>query len=663
MVTSSGVVTVTNGFRLNANSIDSPRIVGGAEGFFLLWRESVVNQVRGARISSAGVVLDPFGVHLGPLPSAEGALGSDGSNHVFVASQYDPVSGTSPTFRWRIAQGNASVSSAAKIADANTPANQFSLAFNGSRFLLITRHGSSNAAFFLNPDGTLLGPGPALADTFYSRQVTSSRGDFFILSQFSFDRLDFSRYSGTGVLLATNSLRLSQDSENSFVSGLHLTLLFRKDANTDELLATVLRPDGSVRSQFSPQGPNQQDGPTVISDGSSYLAAWSESRDGSNIVYALRVDANGNPLALAPLFCGEGRDVRAGYSSGIFLMAWASANGSVVCRRLRRNGDWLDPNPLVISTNGFGPAVAGGLTNFFVAWDYSTNTGFFLERKVRGMVIGTNEPPGASPPFEISFFGPRLQSDPAILFNGTNYLVAWSVYQPSFFYAYVAWRFFSSGGQLLPGGGITPVDSSSPCLTSDGDSVWLGWSHFQFHSSIADSRVAQLSTDGTSLIPSDGAIVDIFPQVLAGVAGKVWSAGTVSSFITGNFRAHVAFTAFNSPSNLAVAPFLLEESSDQPFLTSNGTNLLCAYRSPNLSSDNPGTPRVRLRAIYPDTTLRLTRGAGLRLTGSAQHPFLIEQSTDLILWQPYRTNTVPGAFDYPVTTGIKQFFRLTWYPP
>lgn len=663
MVTSSGIVAVTNGILLNAlpNGNRPIRLVGGAEGSFLLWMDLVSNEVRGARISPAGVVLDPSGVPMNLLPGTEGALGSDGSNHIFVASQYEPVSATSPTFRWRIAQANATVSSAAKIAEANTAADDFSLAFNGSRFLLTTHHGASNVAYFLNPDGTLLVPGPALRDGFRWHRATSSRGEFFILNRHFSDELEFARYSGTGALLATNTLQFSlnlsaEPLDYSFASGLHVSILFRREPNNNELLAYVVRPDGSVWGQFSPQGPNQQHAPVVVSDGAGYLVAWSEERDGSNIVYAVRTDPDGNPLPPGPLAGGEGYDVHAAYSSGVFLLIWARDDFSILGRRLSGNGSWLDPAPVVLRTSAFHPAVASSSSNFLFAWDMTTTEGL-VNQEVHGTFLGINALPGSGPSFKISNFGPRIQSSPEITFNGSNYVVAWNAYQLGFFYSFVAWRSISPDGELLSQSGSTPTDSSTPLLTGQGNTAWLSWYDF-----LSGYRLAQLSTNGSGQIPYDGVPLNITPAALASLGSNVWVAGTISIFDP-NFTRYLAFAAYNSPSNLTVAPFRLETGSDQPSLASNGTNLLVAYRSPNLSFDHPGTPRIRVRALYPETTLRLVQTVGLRLTGSAQHPFLIEQSTDLILWQPFRTNSGWGSFDYPVPAGTKQFFRLRWYPP
>lgn len=661
-VTSSGVVTSPQGTRLEANPSGLPRLVSGAEGSFVLWRDWSADEVRGARISSAGVVLDLSSVSLSFLPNSGGALGTDGSNHVFVTSQFDSFSGSFATRRWRIAQANASVSSAAHIADSQSSVEEFSLAFNGARFLLVTRSSSSNTAFFLNPDGTLLGPGPALAEGYRWHQVTSSRGEFSMASYSSSDRVDFARYSGTGALLATNALNLDVNanaSDNSFASGFHVSILFRWDPTTDQLLASVLRSDGSIRNHFSPQGPNQQHRPALVSDGSGYLVAWDEERDGSNMVFALRVDAQGYPIPPGALPCGEGYGVQVAYGSGIFFLIWETPEFAVFGRRLRQNGTWLDPAPFLLRSNSFSPAIAGGSTNFLFAWHIYTN----IELEVHGSIISTNDTLVISPSFEISNPGPRIQSSPEIVFNGTDYVVAWNAYQPSFFYAFVGWKLVSPGGQLLSGG-ATPLDAAGPRLARAGDSVWLSWDHFSFGGfSDSNRRLAQISTNGSQLIPSEGAIVDILPESLAGFGGTLWTAGTISIFDSNTFTSHVAFSAFHSPSNLAVAPFRLEEDSNQPSLASNGTNVLCAYRSPGSSFNHPGTPRVRLRVIYPETTFHVTRAAGLRLSGSAQHPFLIEQSAELVVWQPFRTNITAGPFDYPAPNGAKQFFRLRWYPP
>ncbi len=257
LVRADGVVLATNGTTLNATTARYPtlKLIGGAEGFLLIWPDPS-GRVRGARISSAGDVLDPAGVARYLLPGMEGVLGSYGSNYLYVAEQYLPATSNYATFRWRIAQANASVSGAAQIGPPHPYQSPVSLTFNGSRFLLAKYCYTSNMTVFLNPDGTYLAPGPILPG-FGSAGSASANGEFLVLIERGGTRIDALQFSGAGDLISSNAnvLRTSSTSEGPrFAASSNAYLLLSTEYA--HVVATVLTTNGSLWRRFSPYGPN-----------------------------------------------------------------------------------------------------------------------------------------------------------------------------------------------------------------------------------------------------------------------------------------------------------------------------------------------------------------------------------------------------------------------
>jgi hypothetical protein len=74
----------------------------------------------------------------------------------------------------------------------------------------------------------------------------------------------------------------------------------------------------------------------------------------------------------------------------------------------------------------------------------------------------------------------------------------------------------------------------------------------------------------------------------------------------------------------------------------------------------PATPRVRLRLIFPETLFRVSPSVPPRLTGWAGHSFVIDQSANLLTWQPYQTNRLKGMFDFAVPAASPRFYRMRW---
>jgi hypothetical protein len=152
-------------------------------------------------------------------------------------------------------------------------------------------------------------------------------------------------------------------------------------------------------------------------DGTRYLVVWSDDAG----VHAARVGRDGAVLDEAPLLVSPDAalGVGAAAAEGQFLVSWRS-DDKVRARRLTGAGTFNDSEPLVLGSGSFvlgGPSMIFDGTNFVVAW------GAAGIHAARISPAGALVPPGAADlvPSIIGF-----QPYPAIVFSGSEYFVAWS---------------------------------------------------------------------------------------------------------------------------------------------------------------------------------------------------------------------------------------------
>jgi len=168
-----------------------------------------------------------------------------------------------------------------------------------------------------------------------------------------------------------------------------------------------------------------------------------------------------NPVAASTVH-HENTVVAAG--NGLYLVVWREIagpeNGDILAIRVRASdGAWLDPNPIRVGTGNqsqWEPAVAFDGANFLVVWTDAANIPVIMGARVRasdGAVLDT-------PALYISRadMGPYQlpQFTPAVAFDGTNYLVTW------YGYFYVNGPVFSGvqGIRVRPSDG-TCIESTS----------------------------------------------------------------------------------------------------------------------------------------------------------------------------------------------------------
>ena len=159
---------------------------------------------------------------------------------------------------------------------------------------------------------------------------------------------------------------------------------------------------------------------TVGSNGKDFLVTWVRAAGR----YALRVDASGKVLDTPPLYLGVGYGRAAvGFGGGNYLVVWQIGK-YLVARRVTPAGKALDGLGIPIhapSGSGKKPVLAFDGTNFLLVWEENRGPGiaiFSTRISTAGKVL-------ESKPVRVNQYYTHLRSNPAVAFDGTNYLVVY----------------------------------------------------------------------------------------------------------------------------------------------------------------------------------------------------------------------------------------------
>jgi hypothetical protein len=160
-----------------------------------------------------------------------------------------------------------------------------------------------------------------------------------------------------------------------------------------------------------------------------YLAAWNQVSAGARELRAARLSGDGLLLDATPVLLAQ--DVPSAPAlaadGGTLLAVWeaptAAAGGVLQARRLSWALAPLDPTPLSLGAADAlaqRPAAAAGAGQFLVAWEASAD----LDVDVLAARVPSSGPAAADAGRLLSS-GAAAETDPAVAFDGTNFLVVW----------------------------------------------------------------------------------------------------------------------------------------------------------------------------------------------------------------------------------------------
>ncbi len=256
-----------------------------------------------------------------------------------------------------------------------------------------------------------------------------------------------------------------------------------------------------------------QHSPAVAFDGSDYLVVWDDLRNGIQDVYATRVDtASGvrDPAGIPVSTAGGGQFSTAiAFDGKNFLIVWDDNRGSsydIYGARVDTAGTVVDPDGIAVSTTGnsqLDAAAAFGANRYLVVWEDERGDSAGIRAAqvdVSGAVLN---PEGTA---VCSTVGP--QNDPAVAFDGMNYLTVWADYRGGPADIYGA-RVDTLGGVLDPGGfpvSSATYDQRDPAIAFDGTNYLVVWTDYR--DGLGDVYAARVSPSGTVLDPAGLLISD-----------------------------------------------------------------------------------------------------------------------------------------------------------
>lgn len=250
-----------------------------------------------------------------------------------------------------------------------------------------------------------------------------------------------------------------------------------------------------------------QDEPAACFDGTNYMVVWREFRDGAMGIYGARVAVSGEVLdgeGILLSIAGRAPSSPAisfdGVNYTVVWDDWSDGYKGVFGTRVSPAGVVLDPERIDIANSARrqeAPAIAFDGTNYMVVWQDEPGGS-----DIYGARVGTNgevlDPGGKliSPSI-------RLKRDPAIAFDGTNYLVIWEDELHNTWHDVYGTRVSPSGAVLDPAGIAISTASQwqlFPTLAFDGVNYMVVW---------VDWRNGPAAIYGARVTPS-GAVLDPF---------------------------------------------------------------------------------------------------------------------------------------------------------
>jgi large repetitive protein len=404
----------------------------------------------------------------------------------------------------------------------------------------------------------------------------------------------------------------------------------------------VLDPFGIVISN----DPNSQSSPTVAFDGVNYLVAWEDMRNGSADIYGARVSQAGtvlDPAGIAISTVENDQEYPSiAFDGTNYLIVWQDLrNGSadIYGTRVTQAGITLDTNGIAISNAAnwqASPSVAFGGTNYLVVWEDGRNDWDIYGARVNpsGTVIDSSGIPVSTANY--------WQWSPAIVFDGTNYLVVWEDFRNGPDNSEIYGTRISQTGLVIDPMGIAISTAIywqwSPAIAFDGTNYLVTWED-ERNNSFYDIYGARINQSGIVLDPAGIAILtDSLDQRFPSIAFDGINYLTVwQDFRNGAWDIYGSRISQSGsilePAGIEISTVANEQES--PSVAFDGNNYLVVWQDRRSSSYDIYGSRISQFGIVLDST-------GFVISPAArnqQSPSVAFDGSDyLVVWEDYRNN-------------------------
>jgi hypothetical protein len=608
--------------------------------YLVVWsdgRRGSGTDIYGARVTPAGVVLDPNGLPLSTstvftLLMSAPAIAFDGVNHLVVWEEKIGFSATPNLQGLRVSPAGTPLGGVFTVSSALGTQSAVSLAFDGTNFLAAwqdDRTGQSDIyAARISPAGTVLDTSGIAVSTAAQSQIDPAVA-----------------FNGTNFLIVW------EDYRNFAATG-------------SDLFGARVSPAGAVLDAAGLgliQEPLTQARPGLVRRGSEFVLAWQDGRTAATQldIYTARISAAGtvlDPAGVAVTTAPSAQSSVAVASNGTAsLVTWHDSRPlDIVGARVSATGSVLDPSGFTVSrapNSETNAAVAFDGTNYLVVWQDDRGSGFDLYG-IR--VSGTGTVLDASAIVLAAATG--HQRNPAVAFDGTNYLVVWEDTRTSFTPDIHGTRVSPAGAVLDPAGLTLCTRSNAqehPALAFDGTNYLLVWDDSGTSSS-RDIYGTRVSKAGAVLDPS---FLGISTNASDQASPTLAFDGTNYLVVWSDWRNSGASDVFGARVSRAgvvldTAGLSIAGGTDaqiDPAIAFDGTNYLVAWADfRTFPHSNLFARRVRPAGTLVDGTALTVSSA----VGHQQAPSVAFNGTDfLVAWQDERSGTQIDLYAARVTSG------------
>jgi len=546
-----------------------PAVAFGGGNYTVVWQDSRNGNadIYGARVAPSGQVLDSSGIRVcgANLDQEMPSVAFDGTNSLIVWDDWRNQSSADIYAARLTPTGQVLDSFGIPVSTATGDQLEPAVTFDGSNYLAVWEDNRNPATApqvygaRVNPSGTVLEPdGIQVSDSTNARPMAmaaAGAGQSLALWEamdiFGACHIEGTRVTTGGVVLDTSAVTISTDADlqytpavaydgtNYLVVWANQTLVYgRPNFQKFTIYGNRVSGSGEVLDSVGFRiAPVSIIGyspffPAIAFDGTNYLVVW---QDGS--IHAARVTPDRAVLDSPPILVSAGptdisTEPAVAFDGNNYLVVWDDwrngAYSDLYAARVSRDGQVLDTAGIVISSAALNQryaAVAFDGTDYLVAWQ-DRRTGDFDIYAARvtpsGDVLDTVGIPVSR--------APDWQTEPAVAFDGTNYLVVWHDARSSRPGAYCAR--VTTAGVVLDTGGVyiaasfVGLGSSGMSVVFDGVNYFATWTRTGGRDGmVAGAVIGPPAVVLDTLVIAEG----LFPNIALGNAGRklvVWDCFT-----------------------------------------------------------------------------------------------------------------------------------------
>ncbi len=545
-----GVVLDTVDIIISFTPAYTPKVAFDGTNYLVVWEDARSgtnnSNIYGARVDLSGIVLDPggFPISIKEERQITPNIAFDGMNYLVIWA--DLRNGGYDIFGARVSP-NGTVLDPDGIPVTIKPGDQLypALAFCSGIYLAAWTDCQNNDGFDIhgvriNPEGVIIDTTEITISSALHNQrrpaISFDGSNFLVVWEDDRDSLCYfdiygARISQSGVVLDTAGILLSMTPEEiqcysavAFDGEKYLAVWYGFTAGQgSDIYGIRVSPGGhtidscviviSTGIYFYPQH-----APALAFDSTNYFVVWEDARNDQGDIYGARVSCAGTildsvciPVSTAPNFQGE---PAVEYDGENYFVVWSDErNGNGNCdiygARVSRDGTVLDTSgiPISVASNTqCQPAIIFDGSNYLIVWadrrngvDYDI---YGSRVTPNGMVLDTIIISATS----------GYQWRPALAFDGINNFVVWEDYRNNF--AEIYGCRITRGGVVLDSGGIpisqSPNNRCNPAIAFGGTNYLVIWEESML-STYWDIYGCRVTTSGV-VIDSTGILVSNAPN-------------------------------------------------------------------------------------------------------------------------------------------------------